>query len=135
VHSALLFAHYHVPIHTVAILLRPEAAHTNLNGTIAYAPRPGRGKMNFSYEVVRLWERSADHLLAAELGIAPLAMLGRLPGGLSLEDGLAAVAHRLVTRITKEATPERAKKLLTDATSSLRRSSMSSRQVPPHYAL
>jgi hypothetical protein len=44
-HSALLFAHYHVPVHTVAILLRPEAAHANLNGTIAYSPRPGRGKM------------------------------------------------------------------------------------------
>jgi hypothetical protein len=104
-----------VPVHTVVILLRPEAAHANLNGAIAYAPRPGRGKMEFSYEVVRLWERAADQLLAADLGVAPLAMLGRLPEGLSLEDGLTAVAQRLADRLTREAPPDLAKKLLTDA--------------------
>jgi hypothetical protein len=42
-------------------------------------------------------------------------MLGRLPEGLSLEDGLTAVAQRLVARLTREAPPDRAKKLLTDA--------------------
>jgi hypothetical protein len=115
VYHALLFAHYHVPVHTVVILLRPEAAHANLTGTIAYAPRPGRGKMEFGYEFVRLWERAAEELLGADLGVAPLAMLGRLPEGLSLEDGLTAVAQRLVQRLTKEAPPDRAKKLLTDA--------------------
>src|ERR1700740_1411083 len=49
VYNALLFAHYHVPVHTVIILLRPEAMHANLNGVIRYAPRPGRGRMDFSY--------------------------------------------------------------------------------------
>jgi hypothetical protein len=49
------------------------------------------------------------------LGVAPLAMLGRLPEGLSLEDGLTAVAHRVVGRLTNEAPPNRVKKLLTDA--------------------
>ena len=95
--------------------LRTEAAHANLNGAIGYAPRPGRGKMDFSYEVVRLWERSAEELLARDVGVAPLAMLGRLPEGLSLEDGLTAVAQRVVERLTKEAPPDRANKLLTDA--------------------
>ncbi len=27
VYNALLFAHYHVPVHTIVLLLRPEAAH------------------------------------------------------------------------------------------------------------
>jgi hypothetical protein len=45
----------------------------------------------------------------------PLAMLGRLPEGLSLEEGLAAVAQRVAERVVAEATPDRAKKLLTDA--------------------
>ncbi len=58
---------------------------------------------------------SAEQLLAADLGVAPLAVLGRLPEGMSLEDGLGAVAKRLVERVTKEASPERAKKLLMDA--------------------
>ncbi|MCI0456620.1 MAG: hypothetical protein L0Z62_06530, partial [Gemmataceae bacterium] len=74
-----------------------------------------RGSMHFTYEVVRLWERPAEELLAADLGVAPLAMLGRLPEGLSLVDGLAVIAQRLVERLEKEAPPERVKKLLTDA--------------------
>jgi hypothetical protein len=38
-----------------------------------------------------------------------------LPQDLSLEDGLATVAGRVVERLTKEAPPERMRKLLTDA--------------------
>ena len=102
VYNALLFAHYHVPVHSLILLLRPEAAHANMNGVIRYAPRPERGSMIFSYELVRLWERPAEELLAADLGVAPLAMLGRLPAELSLEDGLSAVAHRVVERLTNE---------------------------------
>src|SRR6266481_6419046 len=83
VYNALLFAHYHVPVHTVLILPRPEAAHANLYGVIGSAPRPERGRMDFSYEIVRLWERPAEALLTADLGVVPLAMLGRLPEGLS----------------------------------------------------
>jgi hypothetical protein len=69
--------------------------------------------MEFTSEVVPLWRRPADELPAAELGVVPLAMLGRLPEGLSLEDGLAAVAQRVAERVTSEAPPEQAKKLLT----------------------
>src|SRR5439155_3530258 len=65
VYNALLFAHCHVPVHTVVILLRPEAAHANLDDVLRYAPRPGRGSMDFTYEVIRLWERPAEELLAA----------------------------------------------------------------------
>ena len=114
-YNALLFAHYLVPVHTIILLLRPEAAHSNLSGHIDYAPRPGRGRMEFTYEVVPLWRRPADELLTADLGVVPLAMLGRLPEGLSLEDGLVAVAQRVAERVMPEAAPERAKKLLTDA--------------------
>jgi hypothetical protein len=71
--------------------------------------------MDFAYEVVRLWERPAEELLAADLGVAPLALLGRLPVDLSLKDGLSAVAGRVVERLMNEAPPDRVKKLLTDA--------------------
>src|SRR5713101_3747290 len=103
VYNALLFAHYHVPVHTVVILLRLEAAHPNLNGVIHYGPRPGRGNMEFNYEVARLWEHPAEELLVADLGVVPLAMLGKLPKGLSLEAGLTGVAQRVVARLTNEA--------------------------------
>jgi hypothetical protein len=115
VYNALLFAHYRVPVHTIVLLLRPEAAHANLNGSIRYAPRPGRGSMDFSCEVLPLWKRPAEELLAADLGVTPLAMLGRLPEDVSLEDGLTAVAQRVVERLTREAPPDRVKKLLTEA--------------------
>ncbi len=115
VYNALVYAHYQVPVHTIVLLLRPQAAHANLNGEVRYSPRPERGSMNFSYEVVRLWERPAAELLAADLGVVPLAMLGHLPEDLSLEDGLAAVARQVVERLTNEAPPDRAKRLLTDA--------------------
>jgi hypothetical protein len=115
VYNALLFAHYHVPVHTIVLLLRPLAAHANMNGVIRYAARPGRGGMDFGYEVVPLWERPAEELLAADLGVVPLAMLGCLPEGRSLEDGLATVAQRVVERLVNEAPPDRAKKLLTAA--------------------
>jgi len=70
--------------------------------------------MDFGYEVVRLWERPAEELLAADLGVVPLAMLGRLPEGLSLEEGLASVAQRMVERLKAEPANQR-NKLLTDA--------------------
>jgi hypothetical protein len=115
IYNALLFAHYRVPVHSIIVLLRPQAAHGNLTGTIHYAPRPGRGSMNFSYEIVPLWQRPAEELLSADVAVTPLAVLGRLPADLSLEDGLSAVARRLVERVLNEAPAERAKKLLTEA--------------------
>src|SRR2546421_8302391 len=36
VYNTILFAHYHVPVHTVVVLLRPGAAHANMNGVIHY---------------------------------------------------------------------------------------------------
>jgi predicted transposase YdaD len=71
--------------------------------------------MLFEYEVVRLWERPAERLLEGDVALAPLAVLGRLPEGTAVEDGVAAVAQRLVGRLVRETQPERAAKLLTTA--------------------
>ncbi|MGH7137847.1 MAG: hypothetical protein ACREHD_19020, partial [Pirellulales bacterium] len=67
-YNALLFSQHHVPVHTILVLLRPQAAHPNSDGPTApttrqYSPRPGRGKMDFGYQIVRLWERPAEQLL------------------------------------------------------------------------
>jgi hypothetical protein len=115
VYQALLFRQLHVPVHSIVVLLRPQAAHANLNGSINFAPRPGRGKMDFGFEVLPLWERPAADLLAGALGTAPLAMLGALPEDVPLVDGLTQVAERLIERLNREAPPERARKLLTSA--------------------
>jgi hypothetical protein len=52
--------------------------------------------MNFGFELVPLWERSAETLLAGPLGAAPLAMLGALPEGTDLIQGLTGIAQRLI---------------------------------------
>lgn len=114
-YNALLYAHHLVPVHTIVILLRPSAAHWSMGGSVHYDPRPGRGKMDFGYEIVRLWERPAEELLNGDLAIVPMAVLGGLPEGSPLEDGLAAVAKRVVERLINEAPPDQAKRLLTEA--------------------
>src|SRR5487761_1130496 len=37
VYNALLYAHYHVPVHSIIVLLRPDAEHPNLTGVLDYA--------------------------------------------------------------------------------------------------
>jgi hypothetical protein len=112
VYQSLLLARYHVPVHSMVILLRPQAAHSNMDGTIRYTIRPGRGKMEFGYEVMPLWQQPAELLLAGDLGIVPLAPLGELPARLPLEEGMADVIQRVIERVVQEATPEQAAKLL-----------------------
>lgn len=115
VYNALIYAEYHVPVHSVVLLLRPEAAHENMTGRVTYAPRPEHGRMDFGYHVVRLWEIDAERLVASELGVTPLAICGRFPPGTALEDGVTLFARRIVERASKEASAERAGKLITKA--------------------
>jgi hypothetical protein len=131
VYNALLHRQYRVPVHSILVLLRPQAAHANLNGVVAYAPRPGKGKMDFQYEPVRLWERPATELLAGDVGVLPLAMLGQLPAGVDEATGLAALVGQLAERLQREAAPEQARRLLTAAfvLTGLRTSRDQARQV------
>jgi len=92
VYNAFLHRQYQVPVHTIVVLLRPQAAHSSLDGTVAYTARPGRGRMSFDYEVIRLWDIPVEQLLARDLGTLPLAPLGRLPGEMALEDGVVSVS-------------------------------------------
>jgi hypothetical protein len=115
VYHALLHRQYQVPVHSVYLLLRPQAAHSNQDGTVAYAPRAGRGRMDFGYEIIRLWKRSAEDLLTGPPGAVPLAVLGHLPQGVELEDGLASVVQRLVQRLWEQTPHDQAKRLITSA--------------------
>src|SRR5580704_10082688 len=114
-YNALLHSEYHVPVHSIIILLRPQAAHSNLNGVVSYATRSGRGSMSFTYEIVRLWERPAEMFLNGALGTLPFAVLGTLPESIPTFDALTAVAQRLIERIEREASADKSRKLLTAA--------------------
>jgi predicted transposase YdaD len=69
--------------------------------------------MDFSYEVIRLWQKPVRPFLAGGLGTLPLAPLCRLPAAESLESALVPVIRRVVERLEQEATPEDRAKLLT----------------------
>jgi hypothetical protein len=115
VYNALLHRQYLVPVHSTVVLLRPQAAHSELDGSVAYAARPGRGKMDFGYEVTRLWERPVAELLAGDISTLPLAPLGLLPEGVDLETGLAGVIKQVIERLLDEASPSHVRRLLTAA--------------------
>src|SRR5262249_34983359 len=103
-----------VPVHSIVILLRPQAQHFQTTGRIEYASRPGRGKMDFHYEVGRLCERPVEQLLTGPLGPVPLAPLGRPAPGQPPQEALASVIDRLAERLQREA-PAQSERLLTAA--------------------
>jgi hypothetical protein len=113
VYNALLYRQYGVPVHSILLLLRRQAQHGNLTGNISYASRPTKGKMDFGYEILRLWERPVEQLLACGLAGLPLACLGRLPLGLSVEEGMRWVVNQIFDRLEREATPSVLERLMT----------------------
>jgi hypothetical protein len=74
-YNVLLEDRYGGPVYTVAFLLRREADSPDLSGTLARAFADGREYLRFNYTTVRVWQLHADQLLAAGLGVAPLALL------------------------------------------------------------
>jgi hypothetical protein len=112
-YNALLYLRYGVPVHSVVVLLRPAADDPGLTGTVRYGT--DRRRLEFHFDVVRLWQRPAEEFLVGGLGTLPLATLGRLPEGLSVEDALPEIIRRMEERLTREAAPADAARLLTAA--------------------
>jgi predicted transposase YdaD len=112
-YHGLLHRRYRVPVHSILLLLRRQAQHSGQTGTIQYTARPGRGKMDFGYEILRLWERPVEALLASGLAVLPLAPLGRLPEGVGSEEGMRWVLTQVVERLHREGDPRLVPRLLT----------------------
>jgi predicted transposase YdaD len=114
-YNALLYHRFRAPVHSIVILLRPEADAGSLTGRLRYQALPRRGRVEFAYEVVRLWRRPARRLLAGGPGTLPLAVLGGLPAGRATEDGLAWVVGEMDRRIHRQSDPAEARRLLAAA--------------------
>jgi hypothetical protein len=110
-YHGILRNRYHLPVHSVVLLLRPEAFRPAITGGVRYDTAGGRGKMDFRYERVRLWEIPAEQLLATGIGTAALAVLGRLPERRDTEAGLEAVFREFDRRLRIEVQPAEAKDL------------------------
>lgn len=101
---------YRVPVRTLLILLRPEADLRNLTGSLSYGD--GAHRLEFHYEVVRVWQRPAEVYLGGSLGLVPLAVLGGLAADRPAEVSLHEIAKRIEARLRSEAPHERAVRLM-----------------------
>lgn len=115
VYNSLVHRLYLVPVHSIVILLRPRAAHSNLNGSVRYTARPERGKIDFGYEVVPLWQQPVEPLLTGPAEVVPLAPLAQLPAEVPEPEALAAVVRQVVERLLRETPVNKARRLLTAA--------------------
>ena len=75
VYNVLLESNYGEPVESVAILLRPEANIRTATGLLIRMRRSGEVKLQFAYDVVRIWEQAADELISGAIGTAPLGLL------------------------------------------------------------
>lgn len=75
VYNVLLHERYGGPVRSVALLLRRHANAPAIDGWLVRRRADGSEYLEFGYDVVRVWELSANPLLAGGLGIAPLGLL------------------------------------------------------------
>ena len=112
-YNAALGHRYRVPVRSLFILLRPAADHRNLTGVLTYGDDLHR--LEFRYEVIRLWEEPAESYLNGGLGLVPLAVLGALPTDRPEEESLRDIVLRIEARLRAETTHAQAVKLMTAA--------------------
>lgn len=109
-YNAALDLRYGHPVYTVAVLLRRDANSPHLTGELFRHRADGRRYLAFEYTLVRVWELSADELLAGGIGTLPLALLAEDASG-----RLGDIVDRIDDRLTAAgATKERRERILTD---------------------
>jgi predicted transposase YdaD len=97
-----ILAHYRhgMPVQTVVVLLRREADGPQITGLLQHRLPDGLLYHEFRYNVVRVWERPVEEILAGELATLPLAPIAQVPTG-----ELPRVIQLMDDRIGREARP------------------------------
>lgn len=102
---------YDLPVQSVAVLLRPEAARGSyLTGTLRRRDVQGEVQHWFRYQVVRLWEVPVETVLQGGVALLPLAPIAKV----SRRD-LPDVVREMDKRIAAETPPQMARYLWTSA--------------------
>ena len=109
-YNALLHLRFDVPVRSVVILLRPKADATALTGKLSYGDVAHR--LEFGYEVVRLWQEPADRILQGGLSSLPLATLCLMPPDKPLTSSLRETADRIRRRLHLETNEAEADRLM-----------------------
>jgi hypothetical protein len=112
-YNAAFHLKYRVPVRSILVLLRPKAQTPGLNGRLTYVS--GRKRVNFPYEVVRLWKQPVEPFLQGGLGLLPLAPLCKMPEGKPLTEALREIVREIDRRLAVSADHARAVRLMTAA--------------------
>ena len=109
-YSAIHHRRQQLPVHTVLVILRPEADHPTLTGSYTFRSPFKENQHRLDYDVLRIWTLDLEAVLGGAVSTLPLAPItdaaqGRLPEGL----------RRMDERLHAEAAPEVRKDLLADA--------------------
>ena len=104
-YNAILRHREGLPVHSIVVLLRPEADAPLLTGRFKCVAQPRRGWLDFRYEVIRLWKVPARRLLRGGMGALPLALLGRFPANVSVFEGMTHVRQRIEEKLSRAADP------------------------------
>ena len=76
-YNALLEERHGLPVHSVVVLLRPQADLRAITGRYErHFPGVSEPYLTFRYQVIRVWQLPAESLLAGGLGTLPLAPIG-----------------------------------------------------------
>jgi hypothetical protein len=112
-YNAAFHLRYQVPVRSVLILLRPKAEASALTGKLAYVC--GGKRVEFEYDIVRMWQQSPEPFLHGGLGLLPLATLCRMPEDKPLAQALREVVREIDQRLVQECEHAQAVRLMTAA--------------------
>ena len=108
-YNGALHRRHLLPVHTVLLVMRPEADHPSLTGEYRVVPPTGFSH-TLKYQVVRAWNLDLEAVLRGSLAILPLAPLTDQAG-----PRLPEVLRRMEARLLSDAAPEERKDLWMDA--------------------
>ncbi|HET6880617.1 MAG TPA: hypothetical protein VFI31_10705, partial [Pirellulales bacterium] len=89
-YNAAFHLRFQVPVRSVLILLRQKADGDRLTGKLAYTC--GGRRVEFEYDIVRMWQEPVGPFLRGSVGLLPLATLCRMPEDQPLAEALREVA-------------------------------------------
>jgi hypothetical protein len=112
-YNVALHFRFKVPVRTILILLRPKADSKDIDGKLAYFA--GQSGVEFSYEVVRMWQQPVAVFLKGGIRLLPLAMLCQLPPDRPIAEALHDVVMEIDRRLAQECEPAQAVRLMTAA--------------------
>lgn len=102
-YSTLLRRARRVPVHSTILLLRPAADGPDLTGVFEQEDRQGVVYDWFRYNVVGIWQRPVEEVLAAGLPVLPLAPVAKVE-----PEQVPGVLLAISDRLARETNPEQA---------------------------